>query len=133
MSALSAVLLTYTFNLCLLFFHIRSARRHSSVVGLRSNDSSMGCLVSTQYSHLVHYNSVLFVDFYTYCTSRTGMNTSQKSYKKYDFTLTAPSIVVTLSAVRNYCGRPLFAVRSIRLVARKFRRKSSNVHLCNFC
>jgi len=55
------------------------------------------------------------------------MNAPQNRYKMYNFTLTMSSTVAIVSAVWDDSGRRLPAVRSIKLIVRNFRRKSSNV------
>jgi len=61
------------------------------------------------------------------------VNTLQKSYEIYNFTLTESSNVAMASAVLDDCGQHLPAMRLIELVVRKLSRKSSNVRLFNFC
>jgi len=55
-----------------------------------------------------HYNScVSWWSFSLYVPVETGMNTMQKRYKIYNFTLTVSSVVAVVSAVRDDSGRRL--------------------------
>jgi len=80
--------------------------------------------------NIFHHNSCISRWIFTlYVPMETEMNALYSSCKIYNFTLALSLIAAMLSAVRDDCGRPLPAVRSIELIVLNNRMKSSNVCL----